>query len=130
MPGVPEARRTRPYAGARREGGGAGAQRSRGHLRRGCAATSPATDWAAQDLQGGVRPRFGTPVGFPAYSPGLARMPGPFGAGAGRSVQGLPILWEPPSPGDLRGHTPVGAAPGGDSGEGGARQEEGEPAGR
>ena len=41
---------------------------------------------------------------FPTYSPGLARVPGPFGEGAGRSVRGLPILWEPPSPSDLRGH--------------------------
>ena len=42
----------------------------------------------------------------PAYSPGLARQPGPFEAGAGRSVRGLLIfLWEPPSPDDLmRGH--------------------------
>ena len=41
----------------------------------------------------------------------------------------LSILWEPPSPDDLRGHQAVGAAPGGDPGEGGARQEKGEPAG-
>ena len=28
----------------------------------------------------------------------------PFGEGAGRSVRGLPILWEPPSLSGLRGH--------------------------
>ena len=63
-------------------------------------------DRAAQDLQGLAR-MYGTPAGFPAYSPGLARQPGPFGAGAGsgrtRSVRGLPILWEPPSLDELRG---------------------------
>ena len=42
-------------------------------------------------------------MGFPAYSPGLARQPGAYGAGAGRSVRGLPIVWESPSPGELRG---------------------------
>ena len=44
-----------------------------------------------------------TPMGFPAYSPGLAHQPGAYGAGAGRSVRGLPIVWESPSPGELRG---------------------------
>ena len=33
----------------------------------------------------------------------MAHQPGAYGAGAGRSVRGLPILWESPSPGDLRG---------------------------
>ena len=44
-------------------------------------------------------------MGFPAYSPGLAHQPGAFGAGAGRSVRGLPIVGcaESPSPGELRG---------------------------
>ena len=54
-------------------------------------------------LREGAAPRFGTPAGFPAYSPGLAHQPGPYGAGAGRSARGLPILWESPSAEDLRG---------------------------
>ena len=41
--------------------------------------------------------------GLPGYSPRLAHQPGAYGAGAGRSVRGLPILWESPSPGALRG---------------------------
>ena len=40
---------------------------------------------------------------FPAYSPGLAHQPGLYGAKAGRSARGLPILWEAPSAEDLRG---------------------------
>ena len=57
----------------------AGAQRSTGHLRCGCAAPSPGTNWAAQDLQGGARPRFGgllsllTPRGWRVYRDLLER---------------------------------------------------------
>ena len=49
-----------------------------------------------------------------------------------RSVRGLPILWEPPSPDDLRAGTSEWAQPPEAirAGEGCARQEEREPAGR
>ena len=45
-----------------------------------------------------VRPRVASPA-VPTYSPAA----GPFGEGGGRSKRGLPILWEPPSGGDMRG---------------------------
>ena len=64
------------------------------------------TDLAAQDLQGGARPRFGTRwacQGFPAYSPVTGASAGAFRGGSGQECAGA-ILWEPPSPGDLRGH--------------------------
>ena len=78
--------------------------RNRAHLRRGGPSGSPAAAAGPRRvLRGGAAPRFGTPAGFPAYSPGLAHQPGPYGAGAGRSARGLPILWESPSAEDLRG---------------------------
>jgi hypothetical protein len=45
-----------------------------------------------------LRPRVASPA-LPTYSPAA----GPFGEGGGRSKRGLPILWEPPSGGDMRG---------------------------
>ena len=45
-----------------------------------------------------LRPRVMSPA-VPTYSPAA----GPFGEGGGRSQRGLPILWEPPSGGDMRG---------------------------
>ena len=80
-------------------------KRDRSHLRRGEPEPSPAGRPERKRLRGGAPPRISTPMGFPAYSPGLAHQPGAYGAGAGRSVRGLPIvcLWESPSPGDLRG---------------------------
>jgi len=43
-----------------------------------------------------------TPI-LPSYSPGAAQEPAAYGAGAGRSARGLPILWESPAAEDLRG---------------------------
>ena len=43
-----------------------------------------------------------TPI-IPTYSPGAAHEPEAYGAGAGRSVRGLPILWESPAAEELRG---------------------------
>ena len=77
--------------------------RDRTHLRRGGPLGSPAVAGPRRVFRGGAAPRFGTPAGFPAYSPGLAHQPGPYGGGAGRSARGLPILWESPSAEDLRG---------------------------
>ena len=77
-------------------------ERSRVHLKRGGA--DPLLHLRKRLCGAGGRPlRAGRPhlsPVLPTYSPGLA---GPFGAGAGRSVRGLPILWEPPGEEELRG---------------------------
>ena len=85
------------------DAGPARGTRDRSHLRRGGPAASPARRPELRRLRRGAPPRLSTPVGFPAYSPGLAHQPGVYGAGAGRSVRGMPILWESPSPDALRG---------------------------
>ena len=43
-----------------------------------------------------------TPI-LPSYSLGAAQEPAAYGAGAGRSARGLPIVWESPAAEDLRG---------------------------
>ena len=64
-----------------------------------------------------VRPRVASPA-VPTYSPAA----GPFGEGGGRSKRGLPILWEPPSGGDMRGRLWMSSPGGVRRGEGaGAR---------
>jgi hypothetical protein len=77
-------------------------ERPRAHLKRGGA--DPLLHVRKRLCGVGGRPlRAGrlplSPV-LPTFSPGLA---GPFGAGAGRSVRGFPILWEPPGEEELRG---------------------------
>ena len=64
-----------------------------------------------------LRPRVPSPT-LPMYSPAA----GPFGEGGGRSKRGLPILWEPPSGGDMRGRLWMSSPGGVRRGEGaGAR---------
>ena len=96
-------RKFAPKAPKRSEAEPARGKRDRSHLRRGEPAPSPAGRPERKRLRGGAPPRISTPMGFPAYSPGLAHQPGAYGAGAGRSVRGMPIVWESPSPGELRG---------------------------
>ena len=66
----------------------AGAQRSRGHLRRGCAATSPGTDWAAQDLQGGGEAEVWNPGGLPGLLTGAGAPARAFRSWSGRKCEG------------------------------------------
>ena len=129
---------------------GGRATRSRTHLRRGCAATSPAglIARAAQDLQGGGEtepPRYGTPVDFPAYSPRPSRGAGatssplqPRGASA-RALRGwswqecagtYPFTVGAPLSGRPEGAAEDAVLPSGDPRESRTRQEKGEPAGR
>ena len=60
-----------------------------------------------------LRPRVPSPI-MPTYSPAA----GPFGVGGGRSKRGLPILWEPPSGGDMRGRLWMDSPGGGRRGGG------------
>ena len=66
-----------------------------------------------------------TPI-LPSYSPGAAQEPAAYGAGAGRSARGLPILWESPAAEDLRGGLVEGVAQGSGSAKG-ALQASGHP---
>ena len=79
--------------------------RDMARLRRG-GADAPQPKRQRLRLADGRRLRAGpgplTPI-LPAYSPGLAYVPGAYGAGAGRSARGLPILWESPLGDELRG---------------------------
>ena len=59
-------------------------KRDRSHLRRGGPALSPAGKPERKRLRGGAPPRVSTPMGFPAYSPGLAHQPGSSQGPSGR----------------------------------------------